>query len=91
MPTKSEVLEDVKKIIGKIANFPADQIHDDYTLTDPSLSMDSTQLSSLTIALNKYIGQHNSDAKITPAQVKKSGLTVKSLAGIVYELIYPTT
>lgn len=87
MPTKPEVLTNVIKILSVFSGLPESKIRTDYTLTNRPLSIDSTGLTYVTMALRAYIRSINSEGGIAKAEVSKSDLTVQQLSDKVYEKI----
>ena len=44
MPAQQEVSKNVKILVGMYAHLPVDMVLDDYTLTDPPVSLDANGL-----------------------------------------------
>ncbi|RQO77747.1 hypothetical protein DBR40_07165 [Pedobacter sp. KBW01] len=85
MPTKEEVTRKVTTEVAKEAGISPDRVKEEHVLADYPIYLDKVALGMLTLTLRKYIKTYRSDQTIVVKEVRKSGLTVKSLIELIYE------
>lgn len=90
MPTKAEVSQKVKTEIATLANIDVDLVKDEHILTDAPLNLDKVALGVLTLILRKYIKSYRHDKTLLVKDVRKSGLTVKTLIDLIYKTLQET-
>ncbi len=87
MPTKQEVADAVKVIIGKKANLNPSLINDTGKLTDAPLYLDNAKLGSLALSLRTYLQSISPGLGLDVQAVRANGLTVTGLITLISNII----
>jgi hypothetical protein len=90
MPTKQEVADAVKVIIGEKANLNPALIIDTGKLTEAPLYMDNVKLGSLALSLRAYLQSINPALGLDVQAVRASGLTAAGLITLICTIIPAT-
>lgn len=85
MPTEEEIKQKVRSEVADEANLDIDSVEDEQILANAPLNLDRVALAMLALTLRRYIKSYRPDQTLLAKEVRKSGLTVKTLIDLIYE------
>lgn len=85
MPTEEEIKQKVRSEVADEANLDIDSVEDEQILANAPLNLDRVALAMLALTLRRYIKSYRPDQTLLVKEVRKNGLTVKTLIDLIYE------
>ncbi len=81
--TTAEVGADVVHFVAGFAHYPAANVRGAFVLREAPLFFDDNRLAFLASALRSYVRQHEPGGHLAVSAVRKQGLDVTALIGVV--------
>ena len=79
----SKAKEATYDCVAETANYPREDLADDFVLKGPPLQMIDLQIRDLCICLNNWLDEQEGAGEVDCKEIKKEGVTVGKVVGLV--------